>query len=149
MLTIYFKDSPDLQGRKIIHNVDELFSKTNLIGNKEEKLILNEIEQGKYLSNTHYIDRFGVKLPRDCLSQGCKTALTVLKHPDKIINTIECGRNAIGSIITHCKNGRIILNSDENKIPYKNSDLKYQISVIIEDIQFTDFDKLNDYIVNR
>ena len=57
------------------------------------------------IDNTDMIDRFsvlsrfdGAKLNVDKLSTGCKTALNVMYHPDKVFDVKECGDNALDII---------------------------------------------------
>lgn len=158
-LNIYIKDyeeaqaiaevTSSLEGLPLIWDIEKEFHLITLLGTDTEREIIAEIEQGKYLDNLSFLDRFGYKLRREYLSTGCKVALTVLHNPDKIINTVECGMNALGTIITYCKDGNILIYTDEQKIPYIHDTLAKNISVQLDGIHFTDFDKLNSYIADR
>ena len=111
MLHIYFEDYFELRkagengdrvdGMDFIWNVEGAFEGLNLTGSKEEKSIIQDIDKGEYLDNFYFIDRFGSKIQRCYLSTGCKAALVVLHNPDKLVNTVECGKNALGTIITY------------------------------------------------
>lgn len=145
MLTIYFEDN-NYDKSKLIHDVEYEFMEIELNGSDIEKLLLNDIEQAKYSDKGHFIDRFGVYLTKEFLSTGCKAALIVINRGDKIINTVECGRNALASIIEHCSSGAILMHNDCESIPYINNT---NIDVVVDNNHFTDFDRLNRYIEER
>lgn len=109
MLKIHFysEDIGKLEG--YVHNVHMLFEQTRLDGCKEDRAIIQEVEKGEYLNELEFIDRFGYKLSIDCLSTGAKAALAVKHNPDKIVNCIEAGTNAISAILQFCRDGAIVI----------------------------------------
>ena len=108
MLTIYFKDI-DAPTENIIDDIEEAFCTFRLTGTKVERAAIEEIEKGKYRDSRVFEDRFGVCLYTDCLSSGSKAMMVVGHYPDKVVNCVECGANAITSIAMNCDNGAIII----------------------------------------
>ena len=102
--------------------------------------LLSEIEQGSFLSDVAYTDRFGYKLHIDDMSEGCKAALCVEYCQDNVIDTIECGDNAIDTIIKIMKNGAIVLHD-----PVCLS-VDTPVDVICNGYHFTDGYELTRYL---
>lgn len=106
MLTIYLdKESIESRGLELINFNDQAFAKDI----KDEFLKSNE-EYIKKIDGSEYIGDFKIKskftdtaVYADKLSTGCKTVFNVLfnANNDKIVvNTIECGYNAINEIMS-------------------------------------------------
>lgn len=106
MLTIYFdKESIESRGLELINFNDQAFAKDI----KDEFLKSNK-EYIKKIDDSEYIGDFKIKskftdteVYADKLSTGCKTIFNVLFNADNdriVINTIECGYNAINEIMS-------------------------------------------------
>lgn len=159
MLHIYIKNIHDIrkaaenhekvEGLDLIWDIDFEFKGISLVGDTTERQVIKDVEQGRYVDNLTFIDQYGVTLPRDFLSTGCKTVLLALHHPTKIVSTAECGKNALGAIISYCKEGNILLYTCDYKIPYPNSQMIDIIDVECEGRKFNSFIELNRYISNK
>ena len=129
----------------IVFDAEYEFMGINLKGTDVTNKIIKYIEDGAYYDETSFIDRFGVKCYYDCMSTGCKATLLVAEYPDRVINCIECGSNALEAIIKYCKNGAIITYDDDvfDNIRVGNTDV---IDVELDGKHFTSGRDLNDYI---
>ena len=58
-------------------DVERVFAGVSLTGSESEKQVIEFIEEGKYLDNLSFIDRFGYRLSRELLSSGTKAVLSV------------------------------------------------------------------------
>ena len=115
MLNVYIPEFMDLpKDKTLIADVEECFSAIRgaIPDCDVSRKLINYIEQGQYLDEGHFIDRFGNKLSMNNLSTGCKAGLCVYCFPDKLISTIECGANAITAIIWYCRHGNITIPFD-------------------------------------
>lgn len=146
MLHIYFRDEDTFDKSKLIEDVEDAFNYIRLGEHPEENDIVKYIDQAEINDEVSIIDRFGYKLTKFNLSTGSKAALVVLNNPDKIVSLIECGINAVSAIITYCKNGSVVLTTDENAIMFKR---KPVIDVEIDGFRFDNFGDLNEYIKSR
>lgn len=123
-------------------DVEELFWRTHITKSKDVEKALNIIEGGQWVNDDFFIDRFGYKVALEDLSTGCKAALCVLSYPDKIIDTKECGVNAIDFIISVCREGCIIISDPEiTFVDYSDG----KIDVQIDNYEIFDVDRLNQY----
>lgn len=146
MLKIRFINTVDEIKNKedIIFDVEYEFMGLSLTGTDIDNSIINYIEQGKYYDDTSFIDRFGVKCYYDCMSTGCKAALLVANRPNKVVNCIECGSNALEAIILYCKDGEILVYADTlDNVHLANN---REVDVELNGIHFTSSSKLDRYI---
>lgn len=144
-LTIYIKGENDSDIKlPIARDVELQFLKTRLKKDDYTVKALKEIEQAIYNDGHSFIDRFGFKLYSKNISTGCKAALCIHEFPTTIINTVECGTNALEFIIANCTDGYILM-SREAMIFYVDG----QIDVTIDDKHFSDCDSLSEYIHER
>lgn len=144
-LTIYIKGENDSDIKlPIARDVELQFLKTRLKKDEYTVKALKEIEQAAYNDEHSFIDRFGFKLYSKNMSTGCKAALCVHEFPDMVIDTIECGLNAINFIIANCTTGAILISS-ESTLFYVDT----PIDVIIDSRRFTDCDNLSEYLEER
>jgi hypothetical protein len=109
MLYIYRNGIDKIDEDKLVHDVELEFDKIGIVDSLEVRQHLEDIEHAKYNDINSFIDRFGFKLYSEYLSTGCKAAILVSSLPDKIIDTIECGPNAIVSIVMNCRKGSILV----------------------------------------
>lgn len=147
MLNIYFTEFSDTPGNKrIAYDVEESFSKIigKVIDTYAVHKLIADIDKGTYLDMSHFVDRFGNKLPMSALSTGCKAGLCTLFSED-IISMQECGANAISAIIWYCKQGSILLDFDYHGLISFDAP---EIDVLIRDYYFKDMLSLVDYIEN-
>lgn len=106
-LTIYLEDAP--QYVPVVRDVQLEFLKIKLRNTPTTVALLHDIEQGEFLDSVSFKDRFGFKLSTSDMSLGCKAALCAAYCPDTVIDTNECGTNAIDAIIKWLKSGKILL----------------------------------------
>ena len=144
MLQIKLDINNQLGQLDCIADVEELFKKIKITGKPEERRAIELLEQGRYLDENGFIDRFGYKLRLSELSTGCKAILCVLNTPDQWIDTKECGLNAISVMISLCRDGKIIIHDLDSKL--KTYGLNKEICVAIDGRVFTDYDSFNEYI---
>lgn len=125
-------------------DVEFEFKGIEITGTNTDRNIIKYIEDGEYLSKTAFIDRFGAKCYYDCMSTGCKAALLVANRPDKVVNCIECGSNALEAIILYCKDGEILVYGStlDNVHLARNK----EVDVELDGIHFTSSSKLDRYI---
>lgn len=144
MLHVKFDICGDFKPDKnTIVDVEEAFDKIKLTGSEKDREILRVLEEGEYINNSSYIDRFGVKLPLDSISSGSKCAFCVLYFPDKVVDTRECGLNALSTIISTCNKGNVIIRDIQVKLPTYGFNTK--INVECNGRHFTDFDDFNTF----
>lgn len=144
-LKLYFNTDEAIKQFNIESDVETLFSRTKLHGSDIEKELISVIENGKYESQNSFIDRFGYKLPISFLSTGCKAALCIVNNPDKPISLIECGHNAIDSILAKCTNGAVI-DTPHYSAVYSGDNT---IDVEMDGRKFNSIKTLNNYIANE
>ncbi len=144
-LTIYVRGEDDSNIQlPIAHDVEMQFHKTRLYKNEYNIKALKEIEKATYNDEFSFIDRFGFKLYTKNMSTGCKAAVCVHEFPSMVIDTIECGLNALNFIIANCTNG-VILVSPESTL----FSVDTPIDVIIDNKKFIDCISLNEYLSER
>lgn len=144
-LTIYIKGENDSNSQlPVARDVELQFLKTRLKKDDYTVKALKEIEQATYNDEYSFIDRFGFKLYSKNMSTGCKAVLCVHEFPTTVIDTIECGLNAINFIIANCTDGAILINPGSMLFYVDTS-----IDVIIDGRRFTDCDSLSEYISER
>lgn len=136
MLNVYVKgliEPPvDLQQ---VDNVEAEALKVNISKAPLFATFLHEIEQGKPLDLDRFIDRFGVAIYHSSMSTGCKAAICVASLPDKVINLIECGPNAIESILCNCTEGHILLHDRNCDL---SSNYSKSVDICFNGYRFTD-----------
>ena len=129
-------------GLDLIDDCEVGFKYINGISEKS-KILMKLIDKADYVDDTTITDRFGDKTFIDNLSTGCKTAICVVEYPDKWINTMECGLNALNAILTTCDEGNIILLDTGWDIP---KTFGSEITVSINGKIFNKISDLNEYI---
>lgn len=123
-------------------NIDNIFDKLKLQVTDLNKQIVKNIEQGELISNQAFIDRFGYKLFTSELSTGCKAALIIANTPNVILDTIECGENAVDVMINFVDKGTIIIQDrDITFVDYNNN----KCDIELDGYKFTSIDRLNYY----
>jgi hypothetical protein len=127
-------------------DVDDEFSKIRLPDTAKNRQIIERIEQGKYEDEIYYIDRFGYKLYKQYMSSGCKAAL-LIQNTDLVVDTTECGANAIAAILNLCDSGSAILVDKNSKLPYSQFVQNgTKCNIEFNGYHFTDIRRLNKYI---
>ena len=124
---------------EIIWDIDAYFAVISWNITADNKAIIEEIDRAIPSSDgIGFIDRFGNKLPWDFLSTGSKAGI-IIPYTSKYVWTMECGYNALISIITHLTDGNIIMQFPYFTIP------AVPIDVVLHNKHFTDGDDLDDY----
>lgn len=138
-LEIFIDEIP--KERNLIHDVRGAFSQVILEPSSTVKVLLKEIEIAEYLDGNSFIDRFGFKLPLSELSESCKAALCTECFPNYVIDTVECGWNAINTIICNVTSGAILIHS-----PFILGTSYHTVDVICNGYKFTDGTELWHYL---
>lgn len=109
MLHVYLNEKDVPKGTDIIPSNDALFDLNVGRLNVDDTIraIIKEIDNAEYIGNYKVETRFGIVADMTDLSTGCKAAINVYVFPDKMINCIECGDNAL-QVIFRLKNGNIL-----------------------------------------
>lgn len=147
MLKILFANNiDDIKNlNNVIFNIEFGFKWKNLKDSDAVRNIIKYVDRGVYIDQNSFKDRFGYKLYTKYLSTGCKAALLVAEYPNKIVNCIECGSNALAAIIKYCKDGTIVTYDNDvfEEVSVGNTDV---IDVELDGKHFTSGGDLNDYI---
>ncbi len=150
MLGLYLREDDTPNGFEVITDVERAFLRVKLTGSFLERLFIKNIEQGEYKDSLSFIDRFGDKLDRSCLSTGCKAAIVVTHNPTKLVDLRECGMNAINSIVSNCTEGNILTHYDginmlgsEDLGGWNTND---KIDVMFNGVHFTSARNLQEYM---
>lgn len=146
MLKILFANNIDeiRNLNNVIFNIEFGFKWKNLKDSDTVRNIIKYVDRGVYIDQNSFKDRFGYKLYTKCLSTGCKAALLVAEYPNKIVNCIECGSNALEAIILYCKDGEILVyGSTLDNVHLANN---REVDVELNGIHFTSSSKLDRYI---
>ena len=105
MLNIYvdnnYNDIPNF-----VFDVEAFFGFTKLKDDEFTRLVLKELEQGEYVSEYSFKDRFGEGLRSIHLSTGSKILLCVYYYPEYTFNGVELGANGY-HLLTKCPTGSI------------------------------------------
>ena len=116
MLRIFNRTDKIPKHLDLLTNVEREFSRYNIW----DKCLVNKTLANKilkYIDNSTIIDKYylynysGVPIPSYAISTGAKAALLLafVDNPDSfILDTRECGYNAVQAIILYCHNGNII-----------------------------------------
>lgn len=126
-----------------VMNVEKLFSYTKLVPDDTVKRFIKEIEKGKYLSSTSFIDRFGYKLPISSMSTGCKAAIAIYLNPGVVVSGYELGYNSLSSILKHCDNTQLMIYDqcyEMNTVnPTVNAAVKYKGHIFSTYTEFAEY----------
>lgn len=146
MLNIYVTDRPEdiPKNLELIRDVEAKFKELELIGTDLDKYLIEKIDKGMYLDKNFFIDRFGAKLYIDYLSTGCKAALCVANYPNSIIDTRECGTNALDYIVNNCTDGNIL--TSEPFLVFR--DLGKEVNLSLDSNHFNHVKDLTSYVLN-
>ena len=148
MLKIFIRDEPYPDGIEIIDNIEAAFVKYKFKNTEFERSILRVIENATIYNTNSFVDRFGNKLPISDLSTGTKAALLINAYPDKLIDTIECGLNALSSILSLCKDGNILMHDYQTHLPYVD-DVNPMVDACLDQYRFDNLDRLCEYLCNE
>ncbi len=144
-LTIYFEGIDKFPQSSVVRDVESFFMSVKLDGCDYDRHIIETIERGVYVSNTVFVDRFGVQLRRDCLSTGVKVALSLYHLPDMLFWGIEMGRNALAEVVKRCTVGNLLLEASTYYIEDDIEDTK--IDVICRDRHYSSLHKFSEYMI--
>ena len=144
-LHIYFEGKNSLPDMPIERDVEVLFMQIRMDGCEYDQAILREVEEGRYVDNRQFIDRFGRTLPREFLSTGTKGALAVWHRPDVIVWGAEINRGALGGIARNCTRGTLLLPAKNYYIACKVEDV--EIDVICWGKHFTSMHEFAEYMM--
>lgn len=106
-LYVYFSED-EILDKEILRNPVNFFDILEVKQTKIVDLILEKIEQAKYLSPSHFLSRYNEKLPIEFLSSGSKIAIVTTLVQDKIIDLREGGVNARDFIFNYIDNASVL-----------------------------------------
>ncbi len=69
----------------------------NLPVTEQDRQAIREIDGAEVTEDNHIETKYGLGTIRN-LSSGCKTYLNIVKNPDKVVSTKECGGNVLARI---------------------------------------------------
>lgn len=108
------------------------------------KKLMSLIDGSTYVRDTTMVTRYGEYIDMDYLSTGCKTAINAYANPNKIVDCIESGGNAILQMF-RLKNGNLLVEIP----PFSFED--YSIDAILvakgKRIEFTSSSNLEDALM--
>lgn len=149
-LHIYDKGLNERLPLRVEKDAEKLFALTPILGSGTDRILIETIEQGRYLDKYSFEDRFGHKLYLSELSTGTKAALSVTNNDDVILDTRGIGENALEAIICLCKSGNILMDVQKLSIDDTiRSKIKNGIDVVINGFRIYDIDCLIDYINDK
>lgn len=142
MLNIQIRNKDDY---KMYTDIENLFRKSTIRRTSNISKFIQDIDSGIYIDERNFKDRFGNIARIDWLSTGCKAAILVeLNDNNELIDTIECGTNALSAIISVCRKGNILIQKPISKyVSYTGLD---EIDVAIDGYRFTSLKRLNLYL---
>lgn len=145
MLNVFIENKPD-RNIMYVEDINAEFDRLGLTGSDIENSFLFNLEKGRFIEGESfaYIDRFGFKLRTDEMSTGCKAAICVLRSGDKLINLSECGFNAVGMILSWCKNGNIYI--PEFNIPFPDYTRGEAVEIQFNHYLFSSLSRFNHYL---
>ena len=103
----------------VVEDMEKAFicNRIKLSATKEEKTVIETVEEGAWRDINRFEDRFGSLLYLSELSIGSKAALALLNAKEgEVYNLVECANNAISVIVNHCKNGNVLLERQLEKM---------------------------------
>lgn len=106
MIEVYM-DRSLIKNYKIIDFNDDIFD-INFGNMKVDDTIRSlawNIDHAKILDGGRILNKYGRVFDMSYLSTGCKTAINAYRYTDCVVNTIECGDNALQEIfkLKNCK----------------------------------------------
>lgn len=109
-LDVFVKEE-DFDLSKCIYNCS-LFFDTNVMKNikitDNIKQIIKIIDDSEYIGGENVLTRYGDTIDLSNISSGCKAVITVLYCPDKIVNMVEAGNNALEYVL-HFNKGKVYM----------------------------------------
>lgn len=109
-LQIYVDETTCPQDKKYVKDVDAFFDlEVKLRDTAFTRLVISKIEQGQYLNEFQYIDRFGTALYRENMSTTSKILLSVSEHPEYVFCGDELGLNG-HALLFRLREGSILFN---------------------------------------
>lgn len=125
MLNIYVGEENLPKDKELIMDNEAYFAFVDTSDNSFIRRVLETVEQGSYLSEDSFIDRFGYKLPIDYISSGSQTLLNIYSHPDKLFYGGEIGMNAL-EVLMFLKDGNVYFEIPFNGIPEPEGEDPYE-----------------------
>lgn len=96
MINIYTQKELIPKSMNVIDDTESAFYSVPLTGTDFQRLVISNVEQGKYVDDTVFIDRLGFRAPYAWLSTGSKSLIVADYYgKDSVIDMTEVGDNAI------------------------------------------------------
>lgn len=123
---------------KFIFDVDSYCKGMRVKDNALNRKIISIIEQGSYISEDVFEDRFGRGLYVSCLSTSSKILILLNQKPDVLVNCSEIGLNAL-DLILECLDCMVYLDCSCLRF---NSEIK--CDVYVNDVLCSNIDEVNN-----
>ena len=151
MLTIYLDRKEIPNGMTVVEDMEKAFicNRIRLSGTKEERAVIERVEEGIWRDKNRFEDRFGSLLYLNELSTGSKAVLAILNgREEEVYNLVEYGNNAISVIFNYCKNGSVLLEKTVREDIYDGfEDEGYtDLQIRLGDYVFSSINRLNYYL---
>lgn len=141
-LYLYFSDENLHKGLDVIWDIEAYFRSPSDVVHPAAKAVLAEVEGAvpSSTSKARFVDRFGGELYWSFLSTGTKAAFVLADNPGKCVSLLECGHNAVLSVVKNFKDGAVLIEYPTYGMPDGS------IDVVLHGKHFTDGSELWEYI---
>ena len=152
MLKVFVRGIDEIpKDKEVISDCDLIYSLTLVEPTDEVKNIIKSIDKAEFNGGTTVIDRFGTTIPISELSSGSKTGVVAALYPDKIIDTIDCGYNAIDALLTFVKDGNLIIPDPIvfDRFNDATGDPNHRVSIYYNGYVFGSVERLSIYLTTE
>lgn len=126
-----------------LFDVNSIFVDIEIKDTKFNREIIKTIDGGTFLSGTHFLDKFGAKIPLNFISTTSKILLGV-QYESRVVNGMELGING-GNLLIREPRGRIYLPA--NMLKYYDYGMdNTKMDVLIDGQRFYSYYDYFDYI---
>lgn len=130
----------------VLSNDAYFFNNTFLYDDEFTRMVLKEVEEGRYKSDLYFIPRTNDEgddsgISKDELSTGAKTILNIYYHPDKCFNGVECGIN-VKELFRFIKNGKVYWQYPAGSIIEEEDN---HCDIVMEGVHYTSYEEFIDY----
>ena len=116
MLHVYLKnhDGDPYSGidKPVVRNVQAKFMRTQVKDLPSVREAIRALDGGEYVNDRAFKDRFGDMIGIENLCSGTKAVIVLSCNDGVVIDTIECGHNALDFIIHLDVDAGIVINED-------------------------------------
>jgi hypothetical protein len=136
MLNIYIGEDNIKSGLKKVTDNDLEFNLVGLSDTEDVRMILRDIEQGEYVDEYKFKDRFGVMLYPDVISTGSKTLINIsCGDSSKVYSGAELGANA-RRVLMKLNNGNVYFREHFDRLSYQGIPVIVNGTICDDDFKF-------------